>query len=559
MTDGAAASLTARQWLVLVALSLVLFVPGLFAVPPLDRDEARFAQASRQMLESGDWVDIRFQDEARHKKPIGIYWLQAGAVALTGQGPDAGIWAYRLPSQAGAVAAVLLTAWAGTALFGAAAGFAAALVMAGTLLLGVEARLAKTDAVLLAFTLLAQGALARVWLAARDGRAPPRGMALLFWAAEGAAILVKGPIAPLAAIATVLVASAFDRRRADGHGRWYWLRALRPLTGGGLAALIVLPWLVAITIATDGAFFREAVGHDLLGKVAGGQESHGAPPGYYLATFWVTFWPFAPLAGLALPWVIARRREPAVLFCLGWIVPFWLLFEAITTKLPHYTLPVLPAVALLAAAALAAGFAGRKGPVRGLARLWPLILGAVVSLALAAGFVAALWLPAAPGALPWIGLGALAALCAGGLLVAGVWLRRPRLTLAGPLAAMAVTAVAGWQGVVPALEPVWLAPRIAAAVAAHRRCGDSVLAAANFTEPSLVFLTGTATRLGPPEAAAAHLRADPRCGLALVDARDRATFEGALGGVAALPLATIDGFNYARGQRLSLGLYRLAP
>lgn len=559
MTGPAPARLVPRQWAILVALSLALFVPGLFAVPPLDRDEARFAQASRQMLETGDWVDIRFQDEARHKKPIGIYWLQAGAVALTGQGPEAGIWAYRLPSQAGGVAAVLLTAWAGTALFGAATGFTAALVLAGTLLLGVEARLAKTDAVLLAFTLLAQGALARVWLAARAGQAPPRFMALLFWAAQGTAILVKGPIAPLVAIATIVAVGLFDGPREDGHGRWHWLRALRPLSGGALAALIVLPWLVAITIATDGAFFRESVGHDLLGKVAGGQESHGAPPGYYLATFWVAFWPFAPLAGLALPWVIANRREPSVLFCLGWIVPFWLLFEIVATKLPHYTLPTYPAVALLAAAALAAGFAGRRGPVRGIARLWPLAPGVAVTLAFAAGFVAALWLPAAPGALGWIVLGALAALAAGGALVAGVALRRPRVVLAGPLAALVVTAFAGWQGVVPALDPVWLAPRIASAVAAHRPCATSVLAAANFTEPSLVFLTGTATRLGPPEAAAAHLRADPRCALALIDARDRAAFEAALAGANPTTLATIDGFNYARGQRLSLGLYRLVP
>lgn len=556
---SAPARLSPRQWAILVALSLALFVPGLFAVPPLDRDEARFAQASRQMLETGDWVDIRFQDEARHKKPIGIYWLQAGAVALTGQGPEAGIWAYRLPSQAGAVAVVLLTAWAGAALFGATAGFTAALVLAGTLLLGVEARLAKTDAALLAFTLLAQGALARVWLAARTAQSPPCGMAFLFWAAQGAAILVKGPIAPLVAGATIVFVGLFDRRREDGQGRWHWLRALRPLPGAALMALIVLPWLVAITLATDGAFFHESVGHDLLGKVAGGQESHGAPPGYYLATFWVTFWPFAPLAGLALPWAIAHRREPAVLFCLCWIAPFWLLFEIVATKLPHYTLPTYPAIALLAAAALSAGFAGRKGPLRGFARLWPLALGSVVTLVLAGGFVAALWLPAAPGALVWIALGALAALAAGGTLVVGVLLRRPRLALSGPLAAMVVTAFAGWQGVVPALDPVWLSPRVAAAVAAHRPCEDSVLAASNFTEPSLVFLTGTATKLGPPEAAAAHLLAAPRCALALVDARDRAAFEGALGGARATSVATIDGFNYARGQRLSLGLYRLVP
>src|SRR5215472_3669793 len=64
----------------LVLFSLLCFLPGFFNIPPVDRDEARFAQATKQMIESGEFVDIRFQDEVRYKKPVGIYWLQAAAV-----------------------------------------------------------------------------------------------------------------------------------------------------------------------------------------------------------------------------------------------------------------------------------------------------------------------------------------------------------------------------------------------------------------------------------------------------------------------------------------------
>src|ERR1700758_2755886 len=64
----------------LLAMSLVCFLPGFFNIAPIDRDEPRFAQATKQMIESGDYVDIRFQDEVRYKKPVGIYWLQAAAV-----------------------------------------------------------------------------------------------------------------------------------------------------------------------------------------------------------------------------------------------------------------------------------------------------------------------------------------------------------------------------------------------------------------------------------------------------------------------------------------------
>lgn len=90
-----------------LAVMLVLALPGFFTLPPIDRDEARFAQSSAQMLDSGDFVDIRLGDEVRYKKPIGIYWLQAGVAALTGAGDR--IWSYRLVSLAGAMAAVGFT------------------------------------------------------------------------------------------------------------------------------------------------------------------------------------------------------------------------------------------------------------------------------------------------------------------------------------------------------------------------------------------------------------------------------------------------------------------
>src|SRR5262245_53368229 len=69
-----------RATLFLVLFSLVVFLPGFFTIPPIDRDEARFAQATKQMVETGDFVDIRFQDDVRYKKPVGIYWMQAAAV-----------------------------------------------------------------------------------------------------------------------------------------------------------------------------------------------------------------------------------------------------------------------------------------------------------------------------------------------------------------------------------------------------------------------------------------------------------------------------------------------
>src|SRR6185369_7331189 len=105
-----------RSYALLAGLCLALYVPGIAAIPPLDRDEARFAQATRQMLETGDFLRIRFQDEARNKKPAGIYWLQAASVAAFSTPESSAIWPYRLPSVAGALIAALLVFAVGDAL-----------------------------------------------------------------------------------------------------------------------------------------------------------------------------------------------------------------------------------------------------------------------------------------------------------------------------------------------------------------------------------------------------------------------------------------------------------
>jgi 4-amino-4-deoxy-L-arabinose transferase-like glycosyltransferase len=83
--------------------------------------------------------------------------------------------------------------------------------------------------------------------------------------------------------------------------------------------------------------------------VVSAQEAHGAPPGYYFALFWVTFWPGATLAAMAAPSIWAARREKGAKFLLCWIVPAWIVLELVITKLPHYVLPLYPAIAILMA------------------------------------------------------------------------------------------------------------------------------------------------------------------------------------------------------------------
>ena len=539
-----------RPWLLLLLLSLALYLPGLASLPPVDRDEARYIQATRQMLETGDFLRIRYQDEARNKKPAGVYWLQAASVGALSTADATEVWPYRLVSLLGATGAVLLAFLFGQQIFDRRTALVAAGLLACCLDLVFEAHVATTDAMLLATAVAAQGALASAYLTPRRGDRFGPGLAALFWIAQALAILIKGPVVPAFSLLTILALVIADRRGA-------WLKALRPLWGVPLLLVLVLPWLISIEIATQGQFLNEAVGHDLLGKVAGAQEAHGAPPGYYLALLPVTFWPGSLFLGFGAVWAWRNRRLPAARFLLAWAIPSWILLEAVPTKLPHYVVPLYPALALLVARGLIA--AAEEGmAVRRWATWLPAGLWALVGLALAAGLVA---LPLTLGHRASVGAGIAAA-----AVLAAVWHflwhERARASLAN--AAVAVVAgllvmVPAFALVLPHVNAIWLS-RSAAALVATERLPDEAVVASGYTEPSLVFLLGTATQLlAPTEAAAALI--DGKAKLALVADRQEPGFAAALktAGRVGRPFGAVRGFDYSNGRWITLRLYRLAP
>jgi 4-amino-4-deoxy-L-arabinose transferase-like glycosyltransferase len=550
-----------RPWLLLLALALALFLPGITALPPVDRDEARYIQATRQMLESGDYVQIRYQDEARNKKPVGIYWLQAALVAALSDTGATAIWPYRLVSVLGAVGAVLLTFRFGAEIFDRRTALVAAGLLAASASLVYTAHIATTDAVQLACVVAVQGGLGWAYLAERRREKLPLAVAAGFWLALGLAMLVKGPIAPGLAATTALALIAADRR-------WRWCLALQPAWGVPLALAVVLPWLALIEIDTRGAFLQDSLGHDFMGKLAGAQEAHGAPPGYYLALTPLTFWPSSLFLGSGLIWAWRARRLPAARLLIAWIVPFWLLLELIPTKLPHYTLPLYPALALIAAKALIA--LGEEGMIEPRAWFRPIfpVLWALVALALGLGLLGLpilfdLWLglpmTQPPLVQPAGGLAAAAALAA-------IWqvFRRDRLRFTASSAVPAIVAgglvlVAGFDFVLPSQDALWLSRSAARLVAQERRPGERV-ASAGYSEPSLVFLLGTDTALASPDAAAADL-ADGTAGLALVEGRTDDAFRAALAqkGLIAHGFGRVQGLDYSNGKRMVLTLYRAAP
>jgi 4-amino-4-deoxy-L-arabinose transferase-like glycosyltransferase len=545
----------ARAAALLVALALLAFLPGFFQISPVDRDEARFAQATKQMIESGDPVDIRFQNEVRYKKPVGIYWLQSAAVktveALGVPRAHTRIWLYRMPSLLGANAAILLTYRAALAYVGRRNALLAAGMMAASILLGVEARLAKTDAVLLMTSVAAMGAMARLYLAECRAPAAPRGWMLpsIFWTALAAGVLVKGPLMLMFAGLTAVTLSILDRSVR-------WIGALRPVPGIVWMIVLVLPWFAAIASRAGTNFFADSLGHDMLEKVTSGQEAHGAPPGLYLLLVWVTFWPGAVLLALATPSVWRARRDAGTQFLLAWLVPSWIVFEAVMTKLPHYVLPLYPALAILVAGVIERAELSRArwlifGTIGWF--LFPAIVasGAIVlSIVLGGDLAIVAW--------PFGAAAIVTGLVAWRLYeVDGV----ERALLRGIVASVLVSWMV-FGVIVPSIPALFPSAQLQTVLRASG-CPHPLAAAANYHEPSLVFLLGTDTRLTDGAGAADFLRGGP-CRFALLDGRasERSFVQRAEAtGLRYSPAGKVEGVNISTGRPVSISVYRsgLAP
>ena len=543
-------ALQRRPRLALVLLCLALWLPGFFTLPATDRDEARFAQATKQMLDTGDYVRIRVGEEERNKKPAGIHWLQAASVTLfeaAHLGTRRDIWAYRIPSLLGGMLAVLATFHWGRSLVGRRAALLGAAMLASSLVLVAEAHIAKTDAALLATVAAAMGLFAKAYL--RPGHFTAR-EAAGFWLVLGASILLKGPVGPMVPLLAGITLAVVNKGAP-------WLRALRLGWGLPLMVAAAAPWFVAIGIATEGRFFEQAVGGDMLSKIGSGEEKHGGPPGFYLLTFGIAAFPGAWIVLCALPTAWRDRLNPPTRFLLAWIVPSWLVFEAVSTKLPHYTLPMYPALMLL-------GAAWAMDPLRRLPPRW------WRWCALAALGLAALGLALAAGAAGWFlqrdPIGAALLLPLGAALVwvvarnaaRGAWGRAGMLgaLLAVPLYAAVL------EGVAPRLEPLWIAPRVAA-VLQERAPGlaSRDVGITGHSEPSVLFAVGGETSLlRTGTDAARFLAGGPGRVVAIGDRAER-DFQREIE-ILNIPLQEIGqvtGFNYTRGRWVTLILVRRAP
>lgn len=475
-----------KQWLLLIALTLLVSLPGLSNLPVIDRDEARFAQASVQMAESGDLINIRFQDEARNKKPAGIYWLQTAAIKTFGKTGDRAIWVQRLPSVLGALIAVLATYWGTARMIGRRGAFIAASMLALSALMIFEAHIAKTDAVLCGLAATCFASLAHI----RNGG--QKSATWIFWIALGASIMIKGPVVPILVLLTIISLVIWERRNQ-------WIRAFLNWPAIIVFLLIWVPWAIMMWVTTDGAFFAESLGKDFGGKIISGQEKHGAPPGYHFAAIWLTLWPTCLLLipGFAFAFRAVKHNnqsdEPvikAMRLCLSWIIPYWVLVEIMPTKLPHYTLPLFPALCVISAAAALTLLSVDEFKVTRR-------INAVIYLLISTVLIGTIM--AASGYFGHVSYGyyAIGAISGIAAIIAtfAVWRGKMKLSLITSAASVILLSITTYQFILPGLDQLRTADQLVALFERENillpRNGGPEVVSPDFTEPSLIYHLGT--------------------------------------------------------------------
>ena len=322
-----------RPVLTLVLLASVTFFLGLGRPAITDRDEAYYAEAAREMVDSGDWLTPHFNYEDRWQKPVLYYWLTATLYELSGPTEAAA----RFWSALSGVGLVLLTfaiarnagasdptAWLAGAITATCFGYFA------------EARQALPDLPLTFCVTLT------IWMAARQ-RWPIAGLA------AGLGFLMKGPVA--LAVPAVVLLPIWWRERSTVRLDWRGIAIAI-----GRLVVIAIPWYAAMTVAHGSAYFQSFFLGDNLERFATSRFAGRTSS---------SWWFYGPiLLGGLIPWtplaitvLVTRLRRRTAFTREEWGLILWaampvLFFTISLGKQPRYILPVLPPVAIVLAMAV---------------------------------------------------------------------------------------------------------------------------------------------------------------------------------------------------------------
>ena len=304
------------------------------------------------MIQRADYVVPHFNNQLRLDKPPLAYWAQVASYRIFGE-TDFGA---RFPSAiAAALTALVIVGW-GYRIGGTAVGWWAAIIFTLSLQTFVHAKAAVADMWLVLFMTLAS------WAGYELIQRPTSNQWRLWWAfylSLALGFLAKGPIAWIPLL-TVLTAIVLARD-------WQLARHFKFLRGILLMVGVVALWGIPALIQTHGQFFAIGIGRHVIGRSLATMEGHGASSfgmyllllPFYFVTIFVSFFPWS----IKLPWLIRqlRRQKKSGIsnpgysgneidnYLLTGIAVIFVIFTLVSTKLPHYTLPAFPLLALLLA------------------------------------------------------------------------------------------------------------------------------------------------------------------------------------------------------------------
>ncbi len=313
------------------------------------------------MLQRGDYVVPYLNNRYRFDKPPLTYWAQAASYRVFGEND----FAARFPSAiAAALTAVVLLAW-GRRMGNERVGWWAALIFSLCLQTFMHARAAVADMWLVFFMTAAHWAgyeLLRDRLnverrTSNAERRTPEATILrrwwwLFYCSLALAFLAKGPIGWLPLLTLVVTKLGVKDLRLGRRFLFF--------TGLLFAFSLVALWGIPALVRTEGLFFEVGIGRHVVERSVGVMDGHGPEKLWgYLATlpfyFVLIFVSFAPWS-IKLPWLakkLWRGRDPLDAYLIAGAAVIFIVFTLVKTKLPHYTLPAIPLLALLLAKTLA--------------------------------------------------------------------------------------------------------------------------------------------------------------------------------------------------------------
>jgi 4-amino-4-deoxy-L-arabinose transferase-like glycosyltransferase len=405
---------TTTKYAILFFACVLFHILGTWSLPLIDRDEPRFAEASREMIERGNYIVPYFNNQLRLDKPPLTYWAQVASYHVFGEND----FAARFPSAiAATLTAILVFAW-GRRIGGESVGWWAAIIFTLSLQTFVHAKAAVADMWLVLFVTLASWAGYELFQrpTLNQGAAVSRpswgiwkSPFLVFYLALALGFLAKGPIAwtPLLTIAVLIIYT----REWQLLGRFNFVRGIL------LMLVVVALWGIPALIQTHGEFFTVGIGRHVVSRSFMTLEGHGASSfgtyvlllPFYFVTVFISFFPWS----IKLPWLIRKLWQRAKAgvnvpgysgilidtYLLSGIAVIFVIFTLVSTKLPHYTLPAFPLLALLLARHWSQGEAVSRPPTtesrRSLFRTIAVATACVwIAVALAVPAMAARFFPA---------------------------------------------------------------------------------------------------------------------------------------------------------------------